>query len=961
MTRHNEAVNGVSCAAKDAFFASASSEFNYGLIASLRSRAPLLLISTKEDYRLSEHVNNLCKFSNYKFFTWDSCHGLKAYSSQSGDMHSHHTTSAADPIEVLDAIENLVRKSNNDNSDAANRPRGLVFLLFDFYQYISKSDKLKIKRKIRHLSHNLRGATLIFTCSSGEDNGDLAHLMEVLSFPLPNSFVIEKILDKVISLPSVTSSYPDLQEYVNTNKEDIVNAVRGLTAFEIESTFTKNIAVSHDMGNQPLDPTMLIREKKGLINKSSALEYVDSDCSLDHIGGLNNLSEWVRTRTSAFSSKAKEYGISTPKGVMLIGVPGGGKSATAKAISSEFKQPLVRLDFGKLMDSYVGSSEKNVREAIHLAETLAPCVTGDTVIWDASGEPYQISDLMDLVGEQPFFINAFNEETLKIEKTQVEAVIKQPKKKSVWRIITAHSSIVVTGDHKIMVIRNGNLIWEKARKIQPGDMVATPKRCSYESSLTFQNILDNLGLYLKDNAITSSSEDDSGYLFTSSNSVDIRSCSYMAGMIDGAGFASDGVVMLENLSKQTLSDFMSFIRETFAIEVSEFGPSSDDLEYYECSIRNDIFCAIINYLIDNIFKFGIEAIQSYLAGFFATASSCQSGRNSKISLEIGEMSVSVRARLSHALHCIGIVAPMKTQNSLYISSQAEIEAFARNVIPYMRLHSHKEQATRVVADSIKTHNNAGYVINKSDNEQELISQDIKESEIVDMYPDNKDILNVFNSDIIGVKVLAVEKAGRQFVYDLACKDNHNFFGNDILCHNCVLWVDEIEKALAAAVGKGSGDGGATKRVISYFLTWLAEKKKPVFVVCTANNVEDIPPEFMRAGRFDEVFFIDLPSDEGKAKILEIMLSKRGFDLSGDLSISNIEEIVKDPAFDQFSGAEVEKAVDNAMFVCFLNNEDMTVNHIRDAASEFKPLAMTRSMEIQQMRDWAEGVTRRANS
>src|SRR5439155_88440 len=113
---------------------------------------------------------------------------------------------------------------------------------------------------------------------------------------------------------------------------------------------------------------------KQILRKSGMLEYYDASEGLSEVGGLEELKRWLNTRTDAFSERAKSYGLPSPKGLLLLGVQGCGKSLTAKAIASAWKLPLLRLDVGALFGSFIGSSEENLRKAIRIAESLAPCV-----------------------------------------------------------------------------------------------------------------------------------------------------------------------------------------------------------------------------------------------------------------------------------------------------------------------------------------------------------------------------------------------------------------------------------------------------------------------------------------------------------------------------------------------------------------------------------------------------------
>src|SRR5881394_4056027 len=164
----------------------------------------------------------------------------------------------------------------------------------------------------------------------------------------------------------------------------------------------------------------------------------------------------------------------------------------------------------------------------------------------------------------------------------------------------------------------------------------------------------------------------------------------------------------------------------------------------------------------------------------------------------------------------------------------------------------------------------------------------------------------------------------------------------------ILWVDEIDKAFAGAQGSGVSDGGTTARVFGTFLTWLSEKTAPVFVVATANDISQLPPELLRKGRLDEIFFVDLPDKEERAEIFGIHLNKRGRDAAA-FDIDAFVEATKD-----FSGAEIEEAIISALYDAFYAGEQLTTEHILTVVSQTVPLARTMAEQIQSLRTWADG-------
>lgn len=174
------------------------------------------------------------------------------------------------------------------------------------------------------------------------------------------------------------------------------------------------------------------------------------------------------------------------------------------------------------------------------------------------------------------------------------------------------------------------------------------------------------------------------------------------------------------------------------------------------------------------------------------------------------------------------------------------------------------------------------------------------------------------------------------------------------CAPCVLWVDEIEKGLGGTKNGGGGDSGTSQRVFGALLTWLQEKTKPVFVVATANNVAGLPPELLRKGRFDEIFFVDLPDEAEREAIARIHVTRRKRDLEL-LDPKAISLICRD-----FSGAEIEQSIVDAMFRAYSEDREVTLEDIKAAAEATMPLAVTMSEDIAKLRAWAKGRARYAN-
>lgn len=163
---------------------------------------------------------------------------------------------------------------------------------------------------------------------------------------------------------------------------------------------------------------------------------------------------------------------------------------------------------------------------------------------------------------------------------------------------------------------------------------------------------------------------------------------------------------------------------------------------------------------------------------------------------------------------------------------------------------------------------------------------------------------------------------------------------------CVLWIDEIEKGIA---GRG-GETGTTQRVLGTFLTWMAEKKAPVFVVATANDIAELPPELVRKGRFDEIFFVDLPNREIRASILAIHLANR------DQSLANFDVERLADAMAGFSGAEIEQAVVSGLYAAHALGQTLSTQHLLQEVEQTKPLSVVMAERVAALREWADGRT-----
>ena len=194
---------------------------------------------------------------------------------------------------------------------------------------------------------------------------EVKHEIIRMEMPLPDDTVIKTVLNQVASSRNLSSSQI-------SNSSELVNAALGLTVMEAESAFNHAIAETGSLLDDSIK--LIMRHKKEIIHNSGALEYIEPEEGLDDVGGLDRLKDWLSTRRRAYSPEAIARNLPQPKGVLLVGVPGCGKSLTAKAVASAWNYPLIRFDLGAVFQGVVGSSEHNIRNALKVAEAAAPCI-----------------------------------------------------------------------------------------------------------------------------------------------------------------------------------------------------------------------------------------------------------------------------------------------------------------------------------------------------------------------------------------------------------------------------------------------------------------------------------------------------------------------------------------------------------------------------------------------------------
>ncbi|MCU0540723.1 MAG: AAA family ATPase [Oscillatoriaceae cyanobacterium Prado104] len=245
-----------------------------------------------------------------------------------------------------------------------------VFVLRDLHpilKYPYTERNAPVVRELRNLTRELKRSkkTIILTSHALELPEELREEITVIDFPLPNIQEINHLISHVVEKP-------EQLQVGGLAKEQLVKACQGLSRARIRRVLAKALAAKQQINDSDIEG--VLEEKQQAIRQTGILEFFNSRESLKNVGGLENLKQWVKMRQDAFTDEARRYGIPNPKGVLLVGIQGTGKSLSAKTIACEWRLPLLRLDTGRLFGGVVGESESRVRQMIQLAEAIAPCV-----------------------------------------------------------------------------------------------------------------------------------------------------------------------------------------------------------------------------------------------------------------------------------------------------------------------------------------------------------------------------------------------------------------------------------------------------------------------------------------------------------------------------------------------------------------------------------------------------------
>jgi ATP-dependent 26S proteasome regulatory subunit len=334
--------NAKSLKSRSSGIASLPSEITTKITNYIRAGYPGLYLVSPEEQRVQAEIQAIARQLKYNLSFWSAVDGLV-------DMVKGTANQCNDPLEALIAIGDLKEQT--------------IILLQDFHLFLVDPNPVLIRqlKDVLHDGKTKQKMLIILGCRLCLPP-ELERELTVVGFTLPSKEQLSGVLDGIIESAG-------LQTIEGDSRERILDAASGLTTIEAENAFALSVAES-----KSVNPKLIAKEKAQVVKKSGLLEIIETKESLESIGGLEVLKAWLLKRKHAFSKRAAEYGLPAPKGLLILGIPGTGKSLTAKATAAVFGIPLLKLDAGRLFAGLVGGSEANLRSVIQTAEAIAPCI-----------------------------------------------------------------------------------------------------------------------------------------------------------------------------------------------------------------------------------------------------------------------------------------------------------------------------------------------------------------------------------------------------------------------------------------------------------------------------------------------------------------------------------------------------------------------------------------------------------
>jgi SpoVK/Ycf46/Vps4 family AAA+-type ATPase len=862
----------------------------------IQSRYPFVAVETSEEDRLEKALSDIAADLRVPFFVWTVTSGLR----RAGLLNAMYDTQQ--PLRALNTVAAMTGEA--------------MFLMKDLQRYFGEPP---VVRKLLDLApefkHDRR--VIVFSGVKIELPSELSALTALHALELPGADELKRIVKQAIE--SCQRDGPVRVELAPADLDRLVERLRGFTAFEAERAITRAILKNRSLGARDIET--IVEIKKDLLKKDGVLEYVSPEENLAEVGGFANLKGWLAKRKKAFGPEAKQFGIDPPRGILLLGVQG--------------------------------------------------CLRGDTRILLADGRmptfetlARQVSDCLE-PGEYDVAHRVALEDgsTALATKLQIHA-----DRETLLVKFPGVRELELTPDHEVLTRRG----WVRADELRVGDEVRlwtrshdfmTPPRRTCFGRPLHSVRLRKRPVDVLPEIWTPELAELIGLFAAEGNQDRYRVCLTLSG---------DEIELAEWVRQRSDKLFGLLPAERTRHpwkNVREFRFNSFDVAVnLHPLIRGTHRTKGVP---DEIFQLDDACVAGFLRALFE-GDGCvarwqrRPGDRGAPCVSLKTVSASMAQAVQLLLQRLGIPARVQMQTAVH--GYSRYPSYTVNVESFQSLQAFARTVAFVTEDK------------RNGLERGLLT------------------FSRFTKPRTGefAPVTAIE-CGRYLdrVYDLTVPGAARFVANGLVVHNCgktlvaravakewglpllkleaarlydkyvgeteknleralkmaeqmapcVLMIDELEKGLSYNPG-GDADAGLSKRIFGRLLTWLNDRKAAVFVVATSNNITELPPELTRKGRFDEIFFVDLPNAAERREIFSVHLKKRKrnpglFDLNALAEASN-----------GFTGAEIEQAVVAALYTAFSKGMEVTSAIIAAELSATKPLSVTRAEDVNALREWA---------
>jgi len=993
------------------------------------SNTGLIFVDTPEETRVIRSV--IKKFKGSKIEYWSASNGLvsvpddvaphkfwphsigpdKARSSKGGSTR-------ASPVNVFDCIADDARAKIEAVKAMGQEIAKNIYILRDLTVFLGQPGILRNLRDIIYLASSAASVIIVtgYSITVPNDLGKDSIYIKI-NYPTKGEIANDLLPGIKKSIVNFNKKVPEADRINGEFDENqVATACVGLTEDEVLNVLSHSTTIY-----KKIDIDLINDAKKSIINKSDILDYWICKDTLNDIGGFDELKEWFEVRKIVMNSPfAGDFKAKPPKGIMLLGMQGSGKSAIAKAVAQSWGVGLIKLEMGKVFAGLVGESISPDTE-IHLN-------TANGITRIKIEDAYNKRE--ELLTQFPEVLSFTRDGTS--EYKSVTNIIKHIRTKNLVRVITKSGrSVDVTEDHSLFTISDqGKLIEMEPKNMVPGTIIAVPINSEDRAGLTTINIFSIMPR-----------EERSKWLLIDPTLIigakvfDVTPSKshhqYRNGRPLNLNLLDDKDIDIAEKKEAKIKAFITETEHPVHIKISndvlelfgwytaEGSTTADRLRLHihedETKVVEDLIhkCGYDCYHYQDrdshgvtIFfgETGLKRIFDYLGLTDKT----------RIPEWMEELS-------NHQIRCYlkGLFSGNGGISGEHIElSQAkpllvkDVINLLANVGIFASIYPRIDGGDRIIIHSSvfkkKFMNEIGFTQEvKQELLEDLFGEDdwghkvpffktLKDKDSAHSVDMNSSWISYKNAvkldssvegwDVYWDTVRSIETLEEQpeFVYDISVQDNENFIAGNIICHNSekrmrqaltqmeavggVIVVDEIDKGLSGAGSSDKTDGGTTSRVIGTLLTWLQEDHPSVFLIATANDITALRrnhPELLRKGRFDEIWFSDVPTEAERREIFNIHLRKNG----RDPSRIDVEALAKvyynDPSSGskfKYTGAEIEYAIQDAIQEAFgagkgkkleINSkDDITTELIESKLSIIKPVSFICKEKIEPMRKWS---------